>query len=277
MIEGGESSERNGTRLRALVVEDEWPTRNFLVELIEATGLAEVVGAVASVQAAREALEPGAKPPVDVAFVDVEMDGDAGGGAGLGLISSMVGCPGAPMFVLATAFDQHAVEAFELGAVDYLLKPFSEKRVEQCLRRLLERFPPVPAAPPSMRVMARRKKSLIFLELSEIWAFEAADRMTYVHSRPGKFDMDLSLAAIENSFGRTFLRVHRNWLINLAHVRELERQDGETTLFVGSSVGGEGEGIRVPVSRERSPELRDILLTNAAGVRLLRAPKLNAS
>ena len=268
--------ERHGPRLRTLVVEDEWPTRNFLVELIEATGLAEVVGAASSVQEAREALEPGAKPPIDLAFVDVEMDGDAGGGAGLALISSMVGLPGAPKFVLATAYDQHAIEAFELGAVDYLLKPFSERRVEQCLRRVLERFPPTLSAGPSMRVMARRKKSLVFLELDEIWAFEAADRMTYVHSRPGKFDMDLSLAAIETSFGRTFLRVHRNWLINLARVRELERQGGETTLFVGSSVGAEGEGIRVPVSRERSPELRDILLANAAGVRLLKNPKLKA-
>ncbi len=275
MIHSGDFSEHHGARLRALVVEDEWPTRNFLVELIEATGLAEVVGAVASVREAREALDPGTKPPVDVAFVDVEMDGDAGGGAGLGLISSLVGSPGAPKFVLATAYDQHAIEAFELGAVDYLLKPFSENRVEQCLRRVFERFPPL-AASPSMRVMARRRKSLVFLELDEIWAFEAADRMTYVHSRPGKFDMDLSLAAIEASFGRTFLRVHRNWLINLAHVRELERQDGETTLFVGNWVGAEGEGIRVPVSRERSPELRDILLTNSTGVRLLKSSKLKA-
>ena len=118
------------TRLRALVLEDEWPARNYLVELIEATQLAEVVGAVASVAEAREAL---AALPVDVVFVDVQL---AGGETGLDLVQQL---PGGPAFVLATAFGRHALEAWELGVVDYLLKPFSEERVEQCLRRIAGR------------------------------------------------------------------------------------------------------------------------------------------
>ena len=115
------------TRLRALVLEDERPARNYLVQLIEATGLAEVIGAVASVAEAREALEAA---PVDVVFVDVQLPG---GESGLELIHSL---PGGPAFVLATAFSQHALKAWELGVVDYLLKPLTEDRVEQCLRRI---------------------------------------------------------------------------------------------------------------------------------------------
>jgi DNA-binding LytR/AlgR family response regulator len=259
------------TRLRALVLEDEWPARNSLVRLIETTELAEVIGAVASTGEAREVL---ATVPVDVVFVDVRL---SCGGNGLELIHSLALPPDAPLdghswdgvarplFVLATAFGQHALEAFDLGVADYLLKPFSQKRVEQCLRRLHERRPH--GGPGPLRVVARRKRNLVFLDPAEIWAFEAFDRLSFVHSRHGKFDIDLSLAAIETSFGRSFIRVHRNWLVKLAFTRELERENGETTLFVGASIGDESQGIRVPVSRDRAQPLRNALLANATGVR----------
>jgi len=248
------------TRLRALVLEDEWLARNYLVQLIEATQLAEVVGAVATIGEARDVL---AALPVDVVFVDVQLSGDENG---LELVQSAASSDGArPAFVLATAFSQHALEAWNLGVVDYLLKPFSEDRVEQCLRRLAVRQQTPHSG--AIRVVARRKRSLVFLEPADIWAFEASDRLSFVHSRLGKFDIDLSLAAIENSFGRSLMRVHRNWLVNLDFARELEREDGETTLFIGTSLGNEGEGVRVPVSRDRAQPLRAALLANATGLR----------
>jgi DNA-binding LytR/AlgR family response regulator len=244
------------TRLRALVLEDEWPARNYLVELIEATQLAEVVGAVASVADAREAL---AALPVDVVFVDVQL---SGGESGLEMVQPL---PGGPAFVLATAFSQHALKAWDLGVVDYLLKPFSEERVEQCLRRIADRRESRGAG--ALRVVARRKRSLVFLDPADIWAFEASERLSYVHSPLGKLDIDLSLAAIETSFGRSLMRVHRNWLVNLDFVRELERGDGETTLFVGTALGDESQGVRVPVSRDSAQPLRAALLANATGLR----------
>src|SRR5947207_12688120 len=132
----------------------------------------------------------------------------------------MCGEPSGPRFLLATASSQHGLEAFDLGVVDYILKPFTEERVGQCLKRLLERR--APRAQGLRRVVARRKKSLVFLDPATIWAFEAADRLTFVHAPEGKFDIDLSLSAIEASFGRALFRVHRNWLVNLeigrAHV-----------------------------------------------------------
>jgi DNA-binding LytR/AlgR family response regulator len=255
--------------LRVLVVEDEWPARNYLVELLESSGLAEVVGAVGGVDEARQAL--GAHAPtvdIDAAFVDVQLEGAGGGETGLSLVRSLAGSPSAPMFVLATAYDEHALEAFELGVVDYLLKPFNEERVGQCLRRLHQRRTvgdARSAEPP--RIVARRKRNLVFLEPQEIWAFEAADRLTFVHTRHGTFDIDLSLAAVESSFGRAFMRVHRNWLVNAAHIKELERDGHETRLFVGPGVADSGSGMRVPVARERAAAVREMLLTNATGLR----------
>jgi DNA-binding LytR/AlgR family response regulator len=251
------------------VVEDEWPARNYLVELIESSGLAEVVGAVGSADEAVQALE--GDPPrvaVDVAFIDVALEGASRDRSGLSLVRDLAQRPGAPTFVLATAHEQHAIEAFELGVVDYLLKPFSEERVVQCLRRLHQRRPPeaAPAAGPP-RIVARRKRSLVFLEPHEIWAFEAADRLTFVHATHGTFDLDLSLAAVEASIGREFVRVHRSWLVNASHIKELERDGHETRLFVGTSVAEGGKGIRVPVARERAAAIREMLLGNATGLR----------
>ncbi len=253
--------------LRALVVEDEWPARNYLVELIEASRLAEVAGAVATVGEAREALAPGTGLSVDVAFVDVNLAGNDGDRGGLELVRGIARQPNAPMMVLATAFEEHALEAYDLGVVDYLVKPFSEERVTQSLRRLLARRVPRPQAPVSTRIVARRKRSLVFLDPAEIWAFEASDRMTFVHTPHGRFDLDLSLAAIEGSFGRTLLRVHRSWLVNAAYVKELERDGSETRLFVGLGIGADRQGVQVPVSRDRAQSLRELLLANATGVR----------
>ncbi len=248
--------------LKALVLEDEWPTRNYLVKLIEGTHRAEVIGAVATLDEAREAL---AGSPADVVFVDIQLAGTGDARTGLDLIRSMAGEPLAPMFVLATASSQHSLEAFELGVVDYILKPYTEERVEQCLKRLLERR--APQHHTVRRVVARRKKSLVFLDPASIWAFEAADRLTFVHAPEGKFDIDLSLAAIEASFGRALFRVHRNWLVNLAYVKELERDIGGAMVTVGSDLGPEGRSIRAPVSQDRAKALRDVLLENATGLR----------
>jgi two-component system, LytTR family, response regulator LytT len=267
-----------GSPVRTLVVEDEWPARNYLVELLEGSGLAEVIGAVASVEEAREAIQEipsgldgiGSAPAmgIEAVFVDVQLLGGPGAETGLDLVRTMAGDARAPMFVLATAFDRHAIEAFELGAVDYLLKPFTEERVTQSLRRLHERRQPVVFAPHvGSRIVARKKRSLVFLELHEIWAFETADRLTYVHTAHGVFDVDLSLTAIEASFGRAFTRVHRRWLVNASHIKELERDGDETRLFVGPTLGDDTRGVRVPVARERAVTVRSALLANATGLR----------
>lgn len=251
--------------LRVLVVEDEWPAREYLVELIEDSNLAEVVGAVGTVAAARQALQEGTGLSVDAAFVDLRL---AGGDdlSGLELVRSLANRANAPMFVLATAFKEHAVEAFSLDVVDYLLKPFTAERVEQCLTRLLARRPTRPAAGPR-RIIARRAKTLVFLEPEEVLAFEARDRLTSVHTPHGAFDVDLSLAVIELSFGRSLVRVHRNWLVNAAYIKELEREGRETRIFVGLGLGPERRGLRIPVGRERVQEVRNLLFEGATGTR----------
>jgi two-component system response regulator LytT len=266
-----ERSFSNLSRLRALIIEDEWPARNYLAELLHGSGLAEVVGAAASLDAAREVLEtPPDSAPLDVVFVDVRLVGERVENAGLEIIREFARRPSTPQFVIASAFKKHTLEAFELGVVDYLVKPFSDDRVEQCLRRVLARRPtrggPATSGAPA-RIVARRKKSLVFLALDEVWAIEAANRLTFVHTPLGRFELDLSLNSIEATCSISLTRVHRNWLVNLTHVREVERSDGQTILYVGSGVGGSGQGVRAPVARERAQQIRDRLLATATGIR----------
>ncbi|HKU38732.1 MAG TPA: LytTR family DNA-binding domain-containing protein [Polyangiales bacterium] len=255
----------DSAKLRVLVVEDEWPARNYLVELLSDSGLAEVVGAVSSVDEAQQALGAAAGLHVDVAFVDIQLARDAGDQAGLSFAQALRRTAPEVQIVLATAFEQHALAAFELGAVDYLLKPFGEERVLSCLSRLRERRAPISVHPP--RIVARRKKSLVFLDPDEIWAFEAEERLTFVHTRHGRFDVDLSLRAIELALGASVTRVHRKWLVNVAHVRELTRTPSDTLLFVGDALSEGGPGVQVPVSRDRVSEVREALLRQSVGMR----------
>lgn len=251
--------------LRALIIEDELPAREYLVELLEESKLAEVVGAVGNVDQARQALRESSRFTVDAVFVDVRLAG-SGDASGLGLVRQFAQEPNAPMFVLATAFKEHAIEAFSLDVVDYLLKPFTAERVNECLRRLLARRPAMHASARA-RIVARHQKKLVFLEPDEVLAFEASERLTFVHTLHGKFDVDLSLSVIELSLGRTLMRVHRNWLVNTAYIKELEREGRDSRIFLGVGFGADQRGIRVPIGRDRTQAVRDLLLNGATGTR----------
>ncbi|HEU4537874.1 MAG TPA: LytTR family DNA-binding domain-containing protein [Polyangiaceae bacterium] len=247
------------TPLSALVVDDEWPARNFLVELLRASGGFGDIAAVTGVEAAREVL---ARPElgVEVVFVDVRLVDRPGDRSGLDFARALAADEGAPAVVLATASAQYAVEGFELGAVDYLLKPFTLERVNACAARLLGRRRRPHGGAVAPRLVAREGERLVFLGLDAMLAFQTVDRATYLHHAEGAFSVDLSLNALGAALGERVLRVHRNWLIAPAHARGLSRVDGELTIEVGPR-------LRVPVSRDRAREVRRRLLENAVGIR----------
>lgn len=252
-------------RLKTLIVEDEWPAREFLVELLLESNMVDVVASVGTSTEAEQVLGPGGVD-VDVAFVDINLATSGGREAGLALVRQFAKTDNAPLFVMATALKHHAVEAFDLDVVDYLLKPFSEQRVADCLTRLARRSRrPKPAAP--ARVVARSKKGLVFLHQTEAWAFEASDRLTFVHCQAGRFDIDLSLTAIEATLGDGWLRVHRNWVINMQHVRALDRDDSGSSIVLAAQVDPESGHVRVPIARDKVQSVREALLQGATGIR----------
>jgi DNA-binding LytR/AlgR family response regulator len=244
------------TGLRALVLEDEPPARDYLTELLHACdGIAEVVTA-GTIEQATAAMR-GALG-IDAAFVDIRLVDRPGDTTGLRWARAIVSSPEPPLLVFATAMPDHALLAFEAGAADYLLKPFTRQRVERCVERLRgRRADPIRRAP--ARLLARTANSLVFLPLDGVYAFEAAERITHVHHAEGRFLVDLSLAALELELADRVLRVHRNWLVAIEHVRQMER-GSEPVLVVGPE-------LRLPVSRDRTAAVREALLGNTLGLR----------
>ncbi len=258
--------------LGVLVLEDEWPARNYLVQLIERSKLAHVVAAVSSTALASEALA--ASPTaVDVAFVDIHLAGERHPArAGLTWIASLherspaAGRDAAPpRVVLTTASSEHAMRAFELGVVDYLLKPFTERRVRASLERIVacSGVPTRSRDVDEVRIAARHGRAIVFLAVADAFAFEAEGRLCYVHTSQGRLDVDLSLNSLEAMLGPSYLRVHRNWLVSTASVRSMERVDGEAVVLVGPNE----PPLRVHVARDRAASVRERLLTNAIGLR----------
>jgi len=245
------------TGLRVLVVEDEAPARDYLVELLQASeGVSDIVTAGSTAEAT--AAMRGA-PGVAAAFVDIRLVDRPGDTTGLAWARTVMASPAPPLLVFATAMPDHALAAFEAGAVDYLLKPFTQARVRRCVDRLHARrqLRTERSAGGPTRLLARAGSSLVFLSFDGVYAFEAADRMTHVHHADGTFLVDPSLATLEHDLAPRLIRVHRNWLVAAAHVRRLER-GSEPTLLVGPN-------LKVPVSRDRAAQVREALLAGARG------------
>jgi two-component system LytT family response regulator len=211
--------------LRALVVDDEEPARRRLVRLLARLGTVEVVGEAddgPSALAQVRALAP------DVVFLDVRMPGMDG-------ITLAQQLGELPAIVFVTAHDSHAVAAFEVEAVDYLLKPVRPERLEEAVARLRARGGDLPAAtralqkiaPPSVRVLSSERGLVRLFDAPAITRFWAADKYTVFRADGEEHLTEESLDALEVRLGPLgFLRIHRSELVRLAAVKALRAGDG---------------------------------------------------
>lgn len=252
------------TQLSALVVEDEKPARDYLVELLTASDDIGHIAAVRSMGDARDALcQP--DQVFDVAFIDIRLVDAGNDTSGVELARWIIRQPRPPAIVFATASHRHALDGFDIGAVDYLLKPFSADRLARCTARLRARGAQ-PTTDGPRRLVARRGDALALLDLEGLLAFEAARRLTYLHHDSGTFDVDLSLKALEGQLADRVIRVHRNWLVAMDRVCGLGRTDGDLILRFDS-------GLEAPVARERARDVRRRLLEGTVGLRPPRPVK----
>lgn len=242
-------------KVRTFVVDDEPIARAGLRRMLLSFEWIEVIGEAAdgeSAVAAIETLQP------ELVFLDVQMPGLLG-------TEVLRRIERQPFIIFTTAFSEHAVSAFELGAVDYLLKPFGPDRLAAAMERIraaigepagagaLERLTGALGSGPITRLFVRTGGNLVPLLVAHVVWFEADGDYVIAHTERTRHALHLSLNRLEERLDPThFIRIHRAHIVNLDHVRSFRRDDR------GNLEAELVNGLRLPVSRSRAQEIRSL-------------------
>lgn len=230
-------------RQTALIVDDEPFVRADLRQLLRAHPEVEVVGEAGTVAAARELIR---RTEPTVVFLDIQLRG----GSGFELVEEL-GPQTAIVFV--TASDRHAVRAFEVNALDYLVKPVSAARLAESLARLARprAAGPLPAFGEDDRIFVKHDAGQRFVAVADVVVIASVGNYSVLELRDGKqLVVRRSLNEWEASLPSTLRRVNRGAIANLGFVEGLER-DGE-----GLALRLKGRQEPLQVSRRRAAELR---------------------
>lgn len=236
--------------LRALVVDDERPALDELAFLLAGDPR---IGEVLTSDSATDGLRILQDSEVDVVFLDIHMPGLTG----LELAQVLTRFKVPPPIVFVTAHEGHAVEAFEVHAVDYVLKPVRAERLAEAVRRVVGVVEGESARPQTrdLEVAVERAGVTRFVSRSTITHVEAHGDYARLHTGGDAFLVRTPLATLEEEWAEAgFVRIHRSLLVSLAHVREVRMDGGRCTVVVGE------QGIELGVSRRHTRELRDLLL-----------------
>jgi len=232
--------------IRAVIVEDEPLARRTLRDFLGEIDWVELAG---EAENGSDGVRLVGEIRPQLVFLDVQMPGLSG----LELLERI---PYEPAIVFTTAHDEYAVRAFELGAVDYLLKPFGRARFRKTLERIRSRMEDAAATAPGerlTRLFVRDGERILPLAIGDVVRLEAADDYVTVHSGRREFLVGLTLQEFENRLPPDrFLRVHRSHIVNLDHVASIEPHDRRLVVRMR-------DGSTVLASRAASQTLRDLI------------------
>ena len=242
--------------LRVLAVDDEAPARAELAYVLKQD---DRIGDVRTAQSGAEALKVLQTEPVDAVFLDIRMPGIDG----MDLAKVLRRFTEAPAIVFVTAYEDHAVSAFDLRAVDYVLKPYRPERLHEAITRVLEskaqRQPAQDGTGPSAEdetIPVELAGVTRFIKRSDIRYVEAHGDYARLVTREGRHLVRIPLAVLEERWADAgFVRIHRRWLVSLATIDEVRVDAGRMTVRVGDAL--------LEVSRRHTRELRDRLVRSA--------------
>jgi DNA-binding LytR/AlgR family response regulator len=238
--------------LRALIVDDEAPALSELAWLL---GQDVRIGRIRTADSSAAALKALQSEPVDVLFCDISMPGLDG----LDLARVLARFSHRPHLIFVTAYDQHAIEAFDLQAVDYVLKPVRAERLAEAVRRVVEAGRPAdpPAAPPADETIAVELGGVTrFVQRSAVLYVEAQGDYARLHTATGSHLIRVPLSTLEERWAAAgFIRIHRSTLVALPHVDEVVMDGGRFHVRLG--------GRTLQVSRRHTRQLRDLLIRGA--------------
>lgn len=247
--------------LRLFIADDEPPARARMKELIEDLREecpAEVVGEAGNGQ---EVLDRLPETNADVLLLDIQMPGLGG----LAVARHLAPLEGGPAIVFVTAHDAHALEAFELNALDYLLKPVRAARLAAALRKARHAGPPRREslarahAEPRAHFSIVERNRIQLVPVAAIVYFKAELKYVTLRTREREYLIEESLVALEKEFAAGFIRIHRNCLVARGAISGFERAAGGSDDESHWEVLLEGVPERLPVSRRQWAAVRDIL------------------
>jgi two-component system, LytTR family, response regulator len=248
--------------VRTLIVDDEPIARHVLRDDLELIPAVEIVGEAAN---GKDALLKISELRPDLVFLDLQMPVMSG----FEVIRNMRGLPPA-VVVIVTAFDQHAIQAFEAGAIDYLLKPVpavrlakAVERAEALLRKPVElanhlariaasaeAVSPVPIR----KIVGRNGEEYHLLDASDVLAFQAEKELVWIVTARQRLLATQSMGAIEERLGNPhFQRVHRNTIVNVNHIRKMSPLSSQRWLLTLSN------SLQLIVSKRQARNVRQIL------------------
>jgi len=214
--------------LRILIVDDEAPARRRLRELLDDCSAALPLTVVGEAGNGREALDMLANVSADLLLVDIhmpEMDG-------LELAHHALKLNQPPAIVFTTAYDQHALAAFDVHAVDYLLKPVRVQRLLTALHKVPQMKPIEPGTLEKLPANARRflsvteRSRVLLVPVDEVIYLKAELKYITIRTATRQYLLEESLTKLEDEYGERFVRIHRNCLIARAYIRGFERRPG---------------------------------------------------
>ena len=243
--------------MRIFIADDEAPARDRLKVLLGDIAPELPSTVVGEAKNGLEALEALPASGADVVLLDIQMPGMGG----LELARHLAGLERAPAVVFVTAHDRHAVEAFELNALDYLLKPVRAERLAAALRKAASAGPAPreqlarAAQAPREYLSVVERSRIVLVPVRDIIFLRAEQKYVTVRTREREHLVEESLIALEREFSGPFVRIHRNCLVARAAIRGFERATGSDDVHWQVVVDGLAE--RLPVSRRQWPLVRE--------------------
>ena len=245
--------------IQAIIADDEVLARQKLRHLLEDEQDVEIVGEGATAQ---ETVELAQLTEPDVILLDIQMPGMDGFDVVSALSSGKPAAP--PRIIFTTAFDQYALRAFEINAVDYLLKPFTRERLQQAMQRVREQLSlqndgtkalKRPDEPYTTRIVFKSRGRILFLPISDIRWIGAEENYVRICTDRENHLLRETMANFEGRLDpKSFIRVHRSAIVNLQYVKEIRTDSLEGESFVLMQ-----DGQKVPVSRGYKTRITGLL------------------
>ncbi|MDX2969150.1 LytTR family DNA-binding domain-containing protein [Kribbella solani] len=242
------------TPLRALVADDEEPA---LAELVYLLSQDHRIGEIQTASNGPDALKLLQATDLDVVFCDIKMPGLDG----IDLARVLSKFASRPQIVFVTAYDEHAVAAFDLEATDYVMKPVRPERLAEAVRRVVTQ-----GAPTALQSPDETEDEVIPVELAGVTRFVQRSTVRYVeaqgdyarlHTGQNSHLVRIPLSTLEERWRDVgFTRIHRSTLVALQHVDEMRVDGGRCAVRVGDDW--------LPVSRRHTRELRDLLVRSTS-------------